>query len=215
MIVYKYKSLLGDGLAHVLDIIVNERIYVSTRNCSNDPEEGQFGIPTDMGGFNDFSQADIDKAMSEINDVRFTCFTKECTNPLLWAHYAGGFSGVAFEFDLDETVYDLREITYTGSASVSPLDLRDVLTGARSVVDIGCLTHKDWVWKYEEEVRLFAKQNDTSCFIDAKPTALVLGLRKSSCDVFLGKIAQRFGLKVGYLVPSEFFEGYEIDYQPG
>ena len=212
MILYKYKSLLGDGLAHALDIIVNGRVYVSTRDKMNDPEEGHYGIPVDQGGFDGFTQDGVKRIMEQIDAVRFTCFTKECTNPLLWAHYAGGFSGVALEFDLDESIYELREVTYTGNATVSPSDLRDVLEGTRSVVDIGCLIHKQWVFKYEDEVRIFARRDQSADYVNAKPISLVLGIRESLHVTVLRKIARKYGLKVGYLVPSEVSGMYEIEF---
>ena len=42
MKLYKFKSLEGDGLLHSLDMIVNERIYLSTCDSKNDPYEGSW-----------------------------------------------------------------------------------------------------------------------------------------------------------------------------
>lgn len=44
MKLYRFRSLHGDGLLYALDMIVNRRIYLSTHDEMNDPDEGAFQV---------------------------------------------------------------------------------------------------------------------------------------------------------------------------
>jgi predicted cupin superfamily sugar epimerase len=94
MKLYKFKSLKGDGLLHSLDMIVNERIYVTTCNFMNDPHEGGWyqeeHLSTLCNSDADDYTRQAEELYSIIHKTKYTCFTKCFKNTLLWAHYAGG-----------------------------------------------------------------------------------------------------------------------------
>lgn len=80
----------------------------------NDPYEGGWK-KTESLAFLLMSNMDdyLDKAgklCSIVDNTRFTSFTKCYKNELLWAHYAGGFSGVCFEYDVPKKEHDIRHI---------------------------------------------------------------------------------------------------------
>ena len=118
MKLFKYKSLNGEGLLFALDMIVNKRIYLSTCEMMDDPHEGGFEVTNQCKTDNeDISFLDELKSVHEIvNKTRFTSFSTKADNPLLWAHYAGGYTGIAFEYDIPDnsSVLDLLPIEYSG-----------------------------------------------------------------------------------------------------
>ncbi|AOS84467.1 hypothetical protein BIU88_10185 [Chlorobaculum limnaeum] len=158
MKLYKYKSLQGDGLLHALEMIVNRRIYLSTCDKMNDPEEGNWEIKQRNKQY----LAIAEKALKVIESQKFTCFTKSATEPLLWAHYAGGFSGIAFEYELNEKEYDIRIVDYTGKACVTLEQLQQIADGINPPQDFGILKSKAKCWKYEDEYRLFGSKKTMS-----------------------------------------------------
>ena len=140
MQVFKLKSLEYDGLFYALDMIINERVYLSTRDKMNDIDEGHFEPYKE----NELAyRTDILKRVREVIDCqRFTCFIRNVDNPLMWAHYANGFSGIAFEYNLDIEKYDLREISYDGKPKVSLPDLEKLAKRKIKPQDINILKNK-------------------------------------------------------------------------
>ena len=109
MKLYKLKSFEGDGLLHVLDMIIHNRLYLSTCDFMNDVDEGSWNI----SGQKNKESIDLAGLVRPIVDQqRFTCFLEFINNPLMWAHYAGSFSGVALEYELPTDTLDLRKIDY-------------------------------------------------------------------------------------------------------
>jgi hypothetical protein len=76
--------------------------------------------------------------------TRVCALTRAFDNHLLWAHYAGGYTGVAIEIEIDDA--DVAEVTY-GDNFIFLSDLINVgppETAARQM-----LTRKYKDWKYE------------------------------------------------------------------
>ena len=119
---YKYRSL--ENLEHVLDIILNERLYCSPYDKLNDPFEGLF-MSEIHGNFSQnvfsggifktdecknigetllgFSKSKICSLSSSINDVR------------LWSLYSDGLKGIVIEveFDSKELEINLFQVEYS------------------------------------------------------------------------------------------------------
>lgn len=202
MKLYKYKSLHGDGFLQALDMIVCERIYLSISDSMNDPDEGSWSVieHQDNNKHPDQEYLDIAKKVRKITDAqKFTCFTKCATNPLLWAHYAGGFSGIALEYEFDESTYDIREIDYTGIASVNLRQLQKIEEGSVSPQDIGILKTKAECWTYEGEYRIFGTEHDASYLCNIKPKSIILGVKDSKFSDLFKNISRKYGIAISYL----------------
>ena len=205
MELYKFKSLSGEGLFYALDMIINERIYLSTRDNMNDINEGQWNNQFRITGpQNKGNLATIEKFKELIDSQRFTCFVKNIENQLMWAHYADGFSGIALQFDLDDREFDLREVDYIGIPDISIEEAEKVISGNVKPQDIGVLKRKDECWHYEKEWRLFSEETYLN---KVKPTQIILGAKKTKHHSMLETISGKFELPISYMVPksnSEF-----------
>ena len=208
MQLYRLKSLDGDGLLYVLDMIVNERIYLSTCDQMNDVDEGIWTFSTP-------NSRDRNRVGTELRALvcrqRFTCFLSDVINPLMWAHYAGGFSGVAVEFDIDDSLQDIRPIDYIGLPSITIKDAESILDKSAKPQDKGLLKQKNSCWCYEGESRLYGEV-DQIYVTNVKPISIIFGARKSKCNDVLKKIALDRKIKVGYMVPVSGSE-FEVEYE--
>ncbi len=207
MQVFKLRSMQGDGFYFALDMMTNERIFLSTCQYMNDINEGIWEFTSRM----DRAHRDVAKQFREFIDARrFTCFLGAVNNPLMWAHYAGGFSGIALEYEIDKTDYDIRHIDYIGVPKISKSQAEDVLSGKCLPQDIGLLKQKESYWAYENEWRLYGN-NSEEYIKDIKPKAIIFGARGTKHDEVLKKIARKLKIRVGYMVPkssSEFIVEY-------
>jgi hypothetical protein len=210
MKLFKLKSLEGDGLLHVLDMLIHDRIYLTTYHPMNDIEEGNWCYGSE---FNMEYQNASKPVRSIVEKLRFTSFVESVNNPLMWAHYAGGFSGVALEYELDPTVLDIRKIEYIGEPKVSLEELGQIVDGNILPQDVGILRSKAPCWDYEDEWRLYGNSAD-HYLNNIKPQALIFGIRDfcTEYDV-IKKIAGKFEIKMGYLTPANTDEAdYKIGY---
>jgi hypothetical protein len=202
MILYKYKSLQGDGFMHALDMIVNSRIYLSVCDSMNDPEEGRW--INSIGNYENKQYFTIAKKAREvINSQKFTCFTKSATEPLLWAHYAGGFSGITFAYELNENKYDIRHVNYTGAVSVTVEQLQKIADGINPPQDFGILNTKAKCWHYENEYRVFGSKSDSNHLESIMPESIILGVKDSIHSDIFQKISEKYGIRISYLNKDE------------
>ncbi len=214
MQLFKFKSFDHDGLLHMLDMIVNERIYLSTCGSMNDANEGNWTILEHQTHSKNPDKKYIQKAerLREIVDTqRYTCFVEAINHPLMWAHYAGGFSGVAFAYNLDNSLYDIRKIDYLGTPIISLDDIEKVLLGECMPQDIGILKQKVKYWKYEDEWRLYNNGNAYQYIYKIKPTAIILGGRSTKYDDVFRNIVRSYGIKLGYMLATTE-DKYKIQY---
>lgn len=197
---YKYRALSGDGVVHFLDAIINQRIYLANCDEMNDPNEGSWEY-SDSPTITREKYLEAAKELRKIVDAtRVTCFTKECTNPLLWAHYGGGFSGVVFEYKFDTKKFDIRPIEYKKKIQLKYNNILKVINNECLPQDIGILRRKDKCWIYEEEYRLFGEIGGNDKYISCRPTRLIFGTRNLKYDNILIQIARKYRYKIGYLM---------------
>jgi hypothetical protein len=200
MRLYKLRSIREDGHLYALDAMVNERIFLSTCTSMNDINEGQWECVEDCVGDKKI-RATAEEFRKFVDSSRFTCFVKGIENHLMWAHYAGGFTGVAFEYEIDDEKHDIRPIDYDGMPKIEEAKMLRVLAGEKRPQDFGVLKQKDPGWKYEDEWRLFA--NDRRQYLTGiRPLSVVMGNRESVRHETLAKVARLLGIRIGNLVPG-------------
>lgn len=196
-LVYAYKFRSLRQIEYVLDIILNNRLYCADWKKLNDPMEGLYNLVHD-------EKIDYDAILSKIRYHKFGL--KVCSlsmsyqSPLLWAHYADGFTGVAIEVWLDEEEPGIRKVWYRGLQTIVPLPSLDPESAA---VDI--LTSKLDKWSYEEEVRIL--RNVASYTLSGRIMRVIVGPRVS--DLHLGLLLKICD-PLGILVEMATFEGDQI-----
>jgi len=164
MKLYKYKSLAN--LWHVLDIVLNQRLYCAHWSTLNDPLEGRYEIY--LGSKSPKVESTMIGRIEKARDgFRIASLSATPTNFLLWSHYADGHKGAAIEVDIPDNYPDLTEVTYSPFSSVfsekeqTREDMRHLFNG------------KGEEWAYEEEYRIIT---DREYFdLPSKPSRLLLG----------------------------------------
>ncbi len=98
---YKYRPIINDDqLKFALDIITNQRFYLSTIN--------HFGDPFDA----------FQKKISNFSNLKSLSLTENGDSRLLWSYYACWYSGIMIELELnikDKPFENLKQIEYTES----------------------------------------------------------------------------------------------------
>ena len=147
MKLYKYKSLRN--LWHVLDIIVNSRLYCAHWSELNDPLEGRYEVYL---GNKEARLKELLVGQIELkkDSYRVASLSASADAFLLWSHYADGHKGVAIEVNIPEDDPDLLAVTYSPFSSVftkklqTEEDVRHLFNG------------KSEEWAYEREYRVVA-----------------------------------------------------------
>jgi hypothetical protein len=168
----------------------------------NDPDEGSWQVFEHKEKIKHPDQPYLNSAKIArqiIDRQRFTCFTKSATEPLLWAHYAGGFSGIALEYELDERKYDIRLVEYEGRACVTLEQLQKIAEGINPPQDFGILNTKAKCWHYENEYRVFGSKSDSNYLDDIAPESIILGITDSTYSDVFEKISRKYCIRISYL----------------
>jgi hypothetical protein len=133
----------------VFDIIFNKRLYCAEWHTLNDPVEGVF-VYSHSGSDQEAAAIFMKEIEQSKKPLRVCSLSKTFDNHLLWAHYASGFSGVAIEFEIDETEDEVMDINYRGVfAAVNESNSADPSSVAKAV-----LSSKYDAWSYEQEIRI-------------------------------------------------------------
>lgn len=145
MKLYKYRSLAN--LWHVLDVIVNQRLYCAHWSELNDPLEGRYEIY--LGERSDRLESIMASRIDKAKDTyRVASLSADPTNFLMWSHYADGHKGIVIEVEVPDDHEDLMQVIYTPFSSVftdklqTKEDMRHLFNG------------KGEEWGYEQEYRI-------------------------------------------------------------
>lgn len=137
----------------VFDIIFNKRLYCAEWHTLNDPVEGVF-VYSHSGSDQEAAAIFMKEIEQSKKPLRVCSLSKTFDNHLLWAHYASGFSGVAIEFEIDETEDEVIDINYRGVfAAVNESNSADPSSVAKAV-----LSSKYDAWSYEQEIRILTTE---------------------------------------------------------
>jgi hypothetical protein len=170
MLAYKFRA--AENLHFVIDIIVHRRLYCAPTETLNDVREGDVRVGQDEGREVEILEYGME-VNKKVRELRVCALTKSFDNHLLWAHYAGGYGGIAFELDVPDE--DLGTVDY-GNNFLCLSNYAGVAspeTAARSVL---LKKYKDW--SYEQEVRLVTKEPFYALVRPIK--RIILGSRASS-----------------------------------
>lgn len=146
---YKFRTV--ENLHFVIDILFNKRLYCCRPEVLNDIREGDVRVGNDKGLEVEIMDYGLEVS-NQIKEFRVCSLTKSFDNHLLWAHYTGGYTGVAIEVELDET--DVTEVTY-GDDFIFLSELIDSEPPEIAAKQVLARKYKDW--SYEGEVRVITK----------------------------------------------------------
>jgi len=198
MILYKFRSLTT--LEHVLDIILNQRLYCSTYPELNDPFDGLFVTTTTITAadflknkiaFPMFAKLPIklekvkeakDLFGGAIDKVKICSLSYDLNDVRLWSYYADGHKGIVFGIDFS----GLEE--RNGSKIIHPVTYSEKLPWSSNTL-LGqlspheLLSRKTNHWIFESEYRIIdeSKYLEEGKYFDIKGRikAIYLGTRTS------------------------------------
>lgn len=175
---YKFRSL--DNFQFVTDIVVNQRLYAATLDTMNDPMEGFYTHDPDI------PQESLDALQQHQKSLKFSSLSKYNYNPLMWAHYADGYRGIAIGVEAKNE--DWREVSYEKHSHLLA-NKPTTLERAKKV-----LTYKAGFWRYEDEIRIFAKSGN---YVPVKVKEIIFGERTDrTLKALLKKIIRAVNPKV-------------------
>jgi len=166
--VYKFRG--SEQIDFVFDILFNKQLFCAEWSSLNDPMEGVFA-------FNSAGHDDgyVDRVLGKIQDakrpLRVCSLSKTFNNHLLWAHYANGFTGVAIEFDIDPTEFEIVDIEYRGVFAYVDIEGNP----NSNMVAREVLSSKYDAWSYEQEIRILS--NNAFYTLKNPITRLIVGHR--------------------------------------
>jgi len=195
MMAYKFRTV--ENLHFVIDIIFNKRLYCCPSKQLNDIREGDVRVGNDQGRETEIIEFG-DEVTKQIREMRVCSLTKSFDNHLLWAHYAGGYTGVAIEVELDDR--DVTEVTYNDNF-IFLSDLIGNFSAADAAKQI--LTRKYNAWNYEGEIRLVTK---TDFYPLSRPISrIIVGSRTNPALVSaLYLICAHFEIKLDRMVIADW-----------
>lgn len=165
---YKFRS--ASQFAFVLDIILNRRLFCSDWRQQNDPMEGMFAYSYGSADEEDLSNR-VAQIITQKKRLKICSLSKTFDSHLMWAHYAGGFDGVAIEVNLPEDNPYVKEVRYRGVfESVSLSAQRPPEAVANQI-----LSSKYDAWEYEKEVRIL--QHDSYFHLRDPVSRVIAGHR--------------------------------------
>lgn len=199
MRVFKYRG--GDESIFVRDLesLEKDTFWAPTRHALNDPCEGlvsseillnQIDLTVKLFGkgeknINDSVNA-VKQSLNELIEKKDSAgvysLSKNCTDELLWAHYANSHQGFCIEYDLDTLVYfgrnDYFNFDVTYSDHPPKLNINDMLRIDDKVNFIQKLIGvKSKKWAYEKETRVITSVSGLQSYDYRAVKAIYFGLR--------------------------------------
>ncbi len=173
-IVYKYKSVSTQtDFNRVLDTIKNNHIYLPKPSMLNDPMEAnavEIRL-TYAGASYTFNCGKIlSPVEDEQNKYQVLSLSAIPNSPIMWAHYASGYSGCCLVYSTEMAFSKVEPIIYTDMVfRLGEEDLPDDISMANAVRESLRFKHKDWA--YENEWRII-RCKDTD-YLEYEPSELL------------------------------------------
>lgn len=169
MILYKYRNL--ENLRFLIDIFMNQRLYAAHYTEMNDPMEGHYFHRS--GSLNpEFKSA----LKGEKSSYGICSLSEIANNDLMWAHYAGGHTGICIGVEVCPNKYEIEKVMYDGLSALTNKLENEPAEAAKRV-----LSHKLEIWDYEEEHRVFVQY---SKFVELEIKEVIFGRRAKDKDFY-------------------------------
>lgn len=153
---YRYRDVSSaDLLIRELDAIAKAYLWFSQYRELNDPMEGFYGVSPWLARQTTFNRLS-DEILNHKRAIGLCCFSDTHDNELMWAHYAGNYSGICVAYSsrqlregLDDRVHVAR-VSYGVREPRIGRDNQDSPEQAARTI----LSHKKACWEYEREWRM-------------------------------------------------------------
>ncbi len=107
----------------------------------------------------------------------------------MWSHYADGHRGVVIGVEIDTHVNKIEEIEYDGL-----LTIPNPIINVTEEMGLNILTHKDPIWSYEREARVFITEG---IYVPCTVLELRCGLSMSNANrSLLNKIVKKVNPRI-------------------
>lgn len=170
-----YKFRPSDPFHRIVEIILNRKLYCAPYDTLNDPSEGHYFLTA-----SDKEKHEIiaQKVKDKKQHLRVCSACSTYKNTLMWAHYAGGFDGVAIEVKIDGSF----PVKYTSKLpSLSAKKNQNFASDGDQLAEVAktILSHKLKVWKPEQELRVLQHDEfeDDVKFKDVAVKSVIVGPR--------------------------------------
>jgi Protein of unknown function (DUF2971) len=180
---YRYRSLRpdGDALEQEISSIVENYLWCSEFSRMNDPMEGYFRSSKLLRGKRNYDEI-LKQITSSKSSVGIACFTETNKDVLMWAHYAGNFSGICLSYSTEDLIAGLP--SHACLVKLSYIDEPPlILTNhARNAGDaaLRILSQKKFNWAYEREWRVLAGLGRTELGLENPLRAIYFGSQVDS-----------------------------------
>ena len=200
MIAYKFRTT--QELHLVIDILLNQRLYCCPSIALNDIREGDAGSGEGHAQTSELRDY-VYEVRKRVKELRVLSLTKSFDNHLLWAHYAGGYSGMVIEVEVDDA--DVDEVVYSNDTiflgglvdETSPEDAAKQM-----------LIRKYTDWQYEREVRIITrtefyklKRPISRVIVGSRMNPVLIDALRIICD-HIGIAIQRMVVGNGEIYPD-------------
>lgn len=144
IIIYKYRVLN----IHTIDSLLNGYLSFSYLQKLNDP--------LDMPIFQMQNNVFLKQALFKKEVFKVSCFTRNCSNNLMWSHYADSHQGICIGYRISSLPLSVgwRLIDYKLSSA-----RKDEISKEDGLLVSGVFS-KLYDWRYEEELRLIRFNDD-------------------------------------------------------
>lgn len=159
----------------IYDLIVNQKLYLSSYDKLNDPFEFSFGKMPISG--NNVERTLEDALYDKIEGHGIFCLSGSSASPLMWSHYTQAFNGICIELDCDKDsrLKKIEQVNYIPTSDLDQSNLENM--------DYRLTKSNDW--EYEDEYRLIIPSYaNKSINIEPKViTKVCIGRRVSITDI--------------------------------
>lgn len=145
-LIYKFRALdTTINFGRIKDCISSGKFWFSSLWKQNDALEGVYLTNNDEKDF-----------FSEKNKMKICCFSRKeaLCEPLMWAHYAGGFKGVAIAVQMQCNDSGHTQLSNDKVKYINKFDADKTCDFTKII------TRKTKVWKYEHELRCWTDQEE-------------------------------------------------------
>lgn len=148
-----YKFRASNQIDYAFDIIINQRLYCADWQNLNDPMEGIYSYTHSLKSDTKIIEEKVRGIRDSKRKYKICSLSSTFNSHLLWAHYAGGFNGVAIEVDLPDDDQNIQKVEMRGVFGFVDIDnVENEEDAARKI-----LFSKYNEWEYEKEIRILSE----------------------------------------------------------
>lgn len=162
---YRYRSLTrnADAIDQEIDAILQNYLFCSVFTRMNDPMEGFFRPSEIIEGESDYRYL-VREITNRKSNIGIACFSETYENVLMWAHYAGNYTGMCLAYSTSDLVAGLSDqvslvrLAYVDEPPlISPSHVRNTDNAVARI-----LSQKKFDWAYEREWRVLGEVGKVS-----------------------------------------------------